>query len=268
MPSIATPPSWSNGTRPSARPPTCTSRAWVVEAQEGAAAALERLGAVYSQLGSHRRLLLDGSGAAPWLARFWRSPSVITSGPGGSSGSPSNWRRTTQSFGGRGGGRPRPWPARPGCVRPRKSRGHPPVSVVPHVGARGRWCSPRRGRPVGLGAGSPRTSTRGLRAVRRPPGCRRVQAHLGQVGAKRRRVSGVTRSVSGWASLTAAEQTVAGFVALGLTNRMVAERMYLSHHTVDFHLRQIFRKLGVHSRVELTRLAFEAGAVARPTIDD
>ena len=76
-----------------------------------------------------------------------------------------------------------------------------------------------------------------------------MQARLAQVGAKRRRASAATRSVSGWASLTAAEQTVAGFVAAGLTNRTVAERMYLSHHTVDFHLRQIFRKLGVHSRV-------------------
>jgi DNA-binding CsgD family transcriptional regulator len=36
--------------------------------------------------------------------------------------------------------------------------------------------------------------------------------------------------------------------------------MFLSRHTIDFHLRQIFRKLNVHSRVAMTRrvLEFEA----------
>jgi DNA-binding CsgD family transcriptional regulator len=63
--------------------------------------------------------------------------------------------------------------------------------------------------------------------------------------------------VSGWPSLTATETSVARLVADGLTNRQVAARLCLSHHTVDFHLRQIFRKLGISSRVELTRLALE-----------
>jgi hypothetical protein len=39
-------------------------------------------------------------------------------------------------------------------------------------------------------------------------------------------------------------------VATGLTNQQVAEPMFLSRHTVDFHLRQIFRRLGIASRVE------------------
>jgi DNA-binding CsgD family transcriptional regulator len=33
--------------------------------------------------------------------------------------------------------------------------------------------------------------------------------------------------------------------------------MFISAHTVAFHLRQIFRKLGISSRVELTRIAME-----------
>jgi DNA-binding CsgD family transcriptional regulator len=33
--------------------------------------------------------------------------------------------------------------------------------------------------------------------------------------------------------------------------------MYVSVHTVAFHLRQIFRKLSIGSRVELARVVFE-----------
>jgi DNA-binding CsgD family transcriptional regulator len=67
----------------------------------------------------------------------------------------------------------------------------------------------------------------------------------------------VDRPVSGWNSLTATEVRVARWVAQGLTNAQVGERMFLSRHTIDFHLRQIFRKLFVHTRVELTRLVLE-----------
>lgn len=58
----------------------------------------------------------------------------------------------------------------------------------------------------------------------------------------------------GWESLTENEHGVADLVASGLTNREVATQLIISPHTVDFHLRQIFRKLGIRSRVELTRL--------------
>lgn len=61
-----------------------------------------------------------------------------------------------------------------------------------------------------------------------------------------------------WSRLTAAERLVAGLVADGLTNREVARRLSLSRHTIDFHLRQIYRKLGVRSRVELARVSESA----------
>ena len=51
----------------------------------------------------------------------------------------------------------------------------------------------------------------------------------------------------------------AELVIQGLTNREAAARMFLSPHTIDFHLRRMFRKLGVRSRVELTRALLQSG---------
>jgi transcriptional regulator of acetoin/glycerol metabolism/DNA-binding CsgD family transcriptional regulator len=61
------------------------------------------------------------------------------------------------------------------------------------------------------------------------------------------------RPLLGLGSLTDAERSVANLVSEGLTNRQIAERLFISRHTVDFHLRATFRKLGVASRVELAR---------------
>jgi transcriptional regulator of acetoin/glycerol metabolism len=69
--------------------------------------------------------------------------------------------------------------------------------------------------------------------------------------------SGRGRSTFGWDSLTDTERGVAGIVAEGATNRQVSERLHLSLHTIDYHLRQIFRKLDISSRVELTRLVIQ-----------
>ncbi|MFF4366387.1 ATP-binding protein [Streptomyces sp. NPDC001594] len=58
--------------------------------------------------------------------------------------------------------------------------------------------------------------------------------------------------------LTPSELRVVRLVVEGLTNRAVADRLFLSPHTVDTHLRHAFAKYGVNSRVELAR-AFLAG---------
>ena len=68
------------------------------------------------------------------------------------------------------------------------------------------------------------------------------------------------RPAYGWASLTSSERSVATVIAEGATNREAAARLFLSRHTIDFHLRQIFRKLGISSRVALTRLVVQHSA--------
>jgi DNA-binding CsgD family transcriptional regulator/tetratricopeptide (TPR) repeat protein len=85
----------------------------------------------------------------------------------------------------------------------------------------------------------------------------RVRARLRTLGVRRRHWTYADRPTSGWESLTDTERSVADLVAQGLTNRQVAAQMFLSPHTVSFHLRQVFRKLGIGSRVELARLAVE-----------
>nr|WP_176993301.1 LuxR family transcriptional regulator [Nonomuraea jiangxiensis] len=85
----------------------------------------------------------------------------------------------------------------------------------------------------------------------------RVRLRLRDMGVRRRHWSYAKRPATGWESLTKTEWAVATFVAQGLTNKQVAKRMFLSPHTVGFHLRQIFRKLEIRSRVELARLGQE-----------
>jgi DNA-binding CsgD family transcriptional regulator len=59
--------------------------------------------------------------------------------------------------------------------------------------------------------------------------------------------------MTGWTDLTDTERTVAELVARGMTNKQTGRLMFLSRHTVDYHLRRVFKKLGVSSRVELAR---------------
>ncbi|MGV0625005.1 response regulator [Mycolicibacter minnesotensis] len=60
-------------------------------------------------------------------------------------------------------------------------------------------------------------------------------------------------------ALTERETEVLRHVAKGLSARQIAERLSLSHRTVENHVQATFRKLQVANRVELTRYAIEHG---------
>ncbi|MFF4898141.1 helix-turn-helix transcriptional regulator [Streptomyces sp. NPDC001068] len=90
----------------------------------------------------------------------------------------------------------------------------------------------------------------------------RIRRRLRQLGV---RVGAAPRHVAGpvgWEQLTESERKLVPLVAEGLTNRAVAERLYVSVHTVNTHMKHIFAKLGINTRVELTRLALERGGIA------
>jgi DNA-binding CsgD family transcriptional regulator/DNA-binding Lrp family transcriptional regulator len=84
----------------------------------------------------------------------------------------------------------------------------------------------------------------------------RLRSSLRALGI-RRRVATADKPVAGWAAMTKSELAVAELVANGLTNREIAERLFVSPHTVNTHLRHVFAKLQIHSRVDLTRLSTE-----------
>jgi ATP/maltotriose-dependent transcriptional regulator MalT len=63
-----------------------------------------------------------------------------------------------------------------------------------------------------------------------------------------------------WSSLSAQELQVARMAAEGLSNRQIAERLYMSHRTVASHLYRIFPKLGIGSRAQLIALSLDLPA--------
>ncbi|MGI5207066.1 helix-turn-helix transcriptional regulator [Spirillospora sp. CA-108201] len=62
------------------------------------------------------------------------------------------------------------------------------------------------------------------------------------------------RAASGFGKLTAQQAHIARMAAEGATNREIAARLLLSPRTIDHHLRNVFTRLGIRSRVELARL--------------
>jgi DNA-binding CsgD family transcriptional regulator len=91
----------------------------------------------------------------------------------------------------------------------------------------------------------------------------RVASVMREAGIRRGVRGPRARPKTGWDSLTATEHKAVALVADGLTNRAIAERLFVSRSTVESHLRHVFAKLGVTSRVELATEATRRGLTSQ-----
>lgn len=74
-----------------------------------------------------------------------------------------------------------------------------------------------------------------------------------------RRLAEPSAPEPGAPQLTERETEVLRMVATGMSYKQIAERLVLSHRTVQNHVQNTLRKLQLHNRVELTRWAIEQG---------
>jgi ATP/maltotriose-dependent transcriptional regulator MalT len=108
----------------------------------------------------------------------------------------------------------------------------------------GRWL--RRQRRVAESRAPLRAARDGFDALAFPELAERAREELRASGETSRR-----RSPDAWGLLTPQELRIGHMAAAGLSNREIAEKLYLSHRTVGSHLHRIFPKLGVTSRHQL-----------------
>jgi DNA-binding CsgD family transcriptional regulator len=92
-----------------------------------------------------------------------------------------------------------------------------------------------------------------------------ARALLSELGRPRPRgQSRPRRPTSGWESLTPTEAAVVAAIAEGLSNPQIAARLYMSRYTVESHVKHIFVKLGMRSRVELAAQAVRRDLTTTP----
>ncbi|MEH0974054.1 helix-turn-helix transcriptional regulator [Micromonospora sp. CPCC 205546] len=103
----------------------------------------------------------------------------------------------------------------------------------------------RRGRAA---PGAPRVADPSVEPVVPAELRRRIGLRSAAVASKHRPDAG-----GAWESFSGVERAIARLVAEGMTNRQIATRVRLSPHTVNYHLRGLFRRLGISSRAELVR---------------
>jgi DNA-binding NarL/FixJ family response regulator len=80
-----------------------------------------------------------------------------------------------------------------------------------------------------------------------PPLVERIRHELRAAGARPRRPR-----LLGAEALTASERRIAAMAAEGLSNREIAQALFITKKTVESHLSNAYRKLGIRSRTELT----------------
>jgi DNA-binding CsgD family transcriptional regulator len=92
------------------------------------------------------------------------------------------------------------------------------------------------------------------------PWADRARAELAATGETRRR-----RGAASIDDLTPQELPVVLLLTSGKTTRETAAALFLSPKTVEYHLRHVYQRLGIHSREELTQ---RVGRPADPAADD
>ena len=77
----------------------------------------------------------------------------------------------------------------------------------------------------------------------------------------------VAAPIRGEVTLSERETVVLEAVARGLSNREIGRQLWISEQTVKFHLRNVYRKLGISSRTEAARYAYRTNLVAALTVE-
>jgi len=231
--------------------------AQVLEARRGPRAALDYLADVVGELGEHRSVLLADPGNGPWLVRA----ALATGDRAQAAGICSVLSETSQ--------------ANPTIPAVRAAAAYAEglvtadVACLRHAAAQltDPWVRSSATEDQGVllarsgdedeAARVFDEALRGYASMGAGRDVARMRQRLRKLGIRRRHWSTGKRPATGWESLTDTELATSRLVAQGMTNQQIAGQLFVSTHTVAFHLRQVFRKLGITSRVELTRIAVE-----------
>jgi DNA-binding CsgD family transcriptional regulator len=236
--------------------------AQVKEGSDGPRAALEMIAGAYDEIGSHRFLLMCDPTCAAWLVRTAlaagdRERALAVAAAAADIAACNPELTVTRVC------------AAHACGIADGDPGRLELAAAQHPDRWARASAAEDLAGLELGGGDRRVSIMRLdqaledyQAAGATRDVARVRRRLRRLGVRRGHWAAVSRPVSGWNSLTATERSACELISQGLTNQQAADQMFISVHTVAFHLRQVFRKLGISSRVELTRMAVEQAQAA------
>ena len=244
----------------------------ITEASSGPMAAMARLAPVYRALADHCWTLIAEPGTAPWLVRValaagdrGSAEQAATAAAGLAAANPGF--PTVLASAAHAGGLLAAEPGRISLAACQHADLWARASAAEDLGV---LQLGDRGRPFPEAVASLDRALGGYQRSGAVRDMERVRRRLRQAGVRRRHWTANPRPETGWDSLTDTERSISDLVSQGLSNQEVANRKYVSMHTVAFHLRQVFRKLGISSRVELARIVIQqmgppaAGLPVRP----